>query len=479
MEYAELADLDPAATLAAVEERLSARRVGEVADMLLVLRWCDLHSGDPQAQPGAVPPGRGGDRLLLIGGEGTPEVSELCFAELAVARGAGMIATENYAAAVLDLRHRLPLPWAAVQRLEVEGWVARKIAKDSRKLGRDAVGIVDAAVAAAALESPGRQLGIAEAKIIEADPEAHRARLEEDARKTGVWLSKVRPGDTVDEISGEPATRRVSAKLPAGSAVRCDENVDDLAVAIYEHTPPDAEGNRPTHAECRLAAFEMLTTDPHKAAAFLDELDDEQPTDQPAPAKPPKRKRRPAEIVVHLTDRALCHHIVGNGGVARVAGMGPMLLDQLGELLEGRELLVQPVINLATITSVNAYEHPTAVKKRTVLRTLGDVFPHSTSRGVARLDHDHAEPWDPDGPAGQTGDLNDAPLTRTHHRAKTHLNYEVRQLGLGAYRWITPHGLGRVVTPVGTKKVGLIRGDSGHAIGEIYPGPRVDYHPRR
>ena len=155
-----------------------------------------------------------------------------------------------------------------------------------------------------------------------------------------------------------------------------------------------------------------------------------------------------------------------------------MLLEQLGELLEGRELLLQPVIDLATITSVNAYEHPTVVKKRTVLRTLGDVFPHSTSRGVARLDHDHAVPWDPDGPPGQTGDLNDAPLTRTHHRAKTHLKYEVRQLGLGAYRWVTPHGLARVVTPVGTKKVDLIRGDSGHVIGEIYPGPRIEYHRR-
>ena len=206
MEYDELADLDPAATLAAVEARAVARRTGEVTDMLLALRWCELHSGDPQALPGAVPPSRGGDRLRKLGGDGTPEVAELCLAELAIARGAGVLSTENYVAAVLDLKHRMPLLWAAVQRLELEGWAARKIAKDARKLARDRVGLVDRAVAPASHESPGRLLAIAEAKIIEADPELHRTKLEDDARRTGVWLSKVRPGEAIDEVSGEPAT---------------------------------------------------------------------------------------------------------------------------------------------------------------------------------------------------------------------------------------------------------------------------------
>ena len=124
-----------------------------------------------------------------------------------------------------------------------------------------------------------------------------------------MWLSKVRPGEIIDEVSGEPATRRITAKVSNGSAIRCEENVEDLAEAIYDNTPPDAEGNRPTHAECRLAAFEMLTTDPHRAA-----------------------------------------------------GLGPMLLDQLGDLCANRDLVVQPVIDLNITTSVNGYEHPTAVK---------------------------------------------------------------------------------------------------------------------
>jgi len=475
----DLTDLDAAATLTAVEERVLVRRSGDLADMLLTLHWCGLHSADPRAEPGAAPARRGGDRLITIGGEGTPQVSELCFAELGVARAAGMVATENDAAAVLDLKYRMPLLWQAVNDLRVEAWVAKKIARDSRRLSKDAVQLVDAAVAAAVAESPGRLLAISEGKIVEADPEAHRARVEEDARKTGVWLSKVRPGDVIDEASREPATRRISAKLEAGSALRCAENLDDLAEAIHDHTPPDAEGNRPTIAECRLTAFEMLTTDPHRAAAFLDELDSGPAEEVPTPPKPARRSRRPATITVHLTDRSLCAHTVGDGGVARVEGMGPVLLDQLSDLVDGRPLQVQPVIDLNTIRSVNGYEHPTAMKRRTVLRTLGDVFPHSTSRGTARLDHDHPRPYDPDGPPEQTSDLNDGPLTRRHHRAKTHLGYRVDQLGLAAYRWITPHGLARVVTPRGTCKIEPLRLADGRVIGEIYPdGPRIDYHPR-
>lgn len=489
MDLGDLLGLDAAATLATVEERVLVRRSGDLADMLLVLRWCDLHSTDPQALPGAVPVRLGGDRLVRIGGEGTPEVSELCFGELAVARSAGMVATQNDAAAVLDLRYRMPLLWQALNDLRVEAWVAKKIARDARRLSAERVGVVDAAVAAAVEESSGRLLAIAEAKIIEADPDAHRVRLEEDARKTGVWLSKARPGDAIDELSGEPATRRITAKLDAGAATRCAENLDDLAEAIYDHTPVDADGDRPTMAQCRLTAFELLTTDPHKAAAFLDELDDgpieETPVDAPDPApaaSPPKptrsgRPRRPAMITVHLTDRSLCSHTTGDGAVARVEGMGPILLNQLADLVEGRELVVQPVIDLSTIKSVNGYEHPTAMKRRTVLRTRGDVFPHSTSRGVARLDHDHPTPYDPNGPPGQTSDMNDGPLTRRHHRAKTHLGYQVDQLGLGAYRWLTPHGLARVVTPRGTRKVDLIRTDDDKVVGEIYRGPRIDYSP--
>jgi hypothetical protein len=471
-----LIDLDASATLAVAEAEVVARRRQGVDRLQLLLHWADLHSEDPQARPAAVPLSKGGDRLVQLGGEGTPTASELCWAELAIALEVGVISLRNQAGQALDLRHRLPLAWALVKDLRIEPWVAQKVAVLTRELTRDQAGIVDAAVAAAVEESPGRLLGVAEAKTIEADLDGYRTRLAEDDRRTGVWLSRPRPGDLVDD-QGEPGTRRLSSKLSAADAINGNAMVDDVADALALHGDYE-EDTAPTRDQLRARAFALLVTDPHGAASLLDGPETGSDTSssvaEPAAART-KKKRRPAIINVHLTDLVLCG---AADGIARVDGVGPMLLEQVADLLKHREVTVQPVIDLNTGHSVNGYEHPTAVKQRTRLRTVYDVFPHSSSRATGRLDHDHPTPYVPGGPAGQTGDHNDAPLTRFHHRAKTHGGYQVCQLGLGAYRWITPHGLARLVTPRGTRKIEILRARDGTVAGEIYPGYALDYRLR-
>ncbi len=63
--------------------------------------------------------------------------------------------------------------------LEVEGWLARKVATLTRHLCLAAVGVVDAAVAdAIGSESPARVLELTRAKAIEADPATHAAAAE-------------------------------------------------------------------------------------------------------------------------------------------------------------------------------------------------------------------------------------------------------------------------------------------------------------
>jgi hypothetical protein len=128
------------------------------------------------------------------------------------------------------------------------------------------------------------------------------------------------------------------------------------------------------------------------------------------------------------------------------------LRDQIIALLGQANVTVKPVIDLNTGHSVNGYEHPEAVKQRTLLRTLGPVFPHANGIGV-RVDHDHADPYDPGGPPVQTGDHNDAPLDRHAHRAKSHLNYRVEQLGPATYLWTTPTDLHRLVNHTGTHRL--------------------------
>ncbi|WGY04160.1 hypothetical protein QI633_10410 [Nocardioides sp. QY071] len=436
------------------------RRQLEVDALLRLLAWCDLHSLDPQSQPGAVPVRLGGDRLVRLGGEGTPQTSELCMAEFAVASNAGWIATSHRAAAALDLRHRLPRLWERVQRLDVEVWVARRIADLSRNLTRTAVEIVDISVAAACDLTPGKLVELAEARIIEADPQAHRERIAAEEARIGVFARRRRAGDAVAEIDGQAGVQPITLRLPNAGALEFTTSVEELAQALADHHVPDDEDDVATMDQFRARAVELLA-DPHAAVRFLEGL--REPETPPAPTT--TRAPRKATVYVHI-DAAVLTGLAT--GVARVEDLGPMLLEQVAALVRHRSIDLHPVIDLNSGTAVDAYEHPTACKERTQLRTGGDVFPHSASR-TRRLDHDHVTPYDKNGPPGQTGDLNDAPLTRRHHRAKTHLPYRTRQLGLGAYRWQTPHGLLRVVTRYGTTVVEPLRTTAGTLVGEVYP----------
>ena len=104
--------------------------------------------------------------------------------ELGVARGVHLLAARAAAADVLDLRHRLPLTWAVFLAGRADAWLVRRVAAMTRELSLAAVAVVDTAVAATiAGEAPSRVLRIAEAKIIEADPAAHDAKVEAEKRR--------------------------------------------------------------------------------------------------------------------------------------------------------------------------------------------------------------------------------------------------------------------------------------------------------
>ena len=55
------------------------------------------------------------ERACAYGGEGTPEVSEYCAAELGALQGTGACAARLLIADALDLRYRLPRLWDRVQ----------------------------------------------------------------------------------------------------------------------------------------------------------------------------------------------------------------------------------------------------------------------------------------------------------------------------------------------------------------------------
>ncbi|VXB93026.1 hypothetical protein [Nocardioides sp. AX2bis] len=437
-------DLDATGVLHRTETALQTRRAAEVEDLLLALHWADLHAADPRRGPDSARVWGGEDRLVDLGGDGTPRVQELCLPELATARRVHTLSARAVVADALDLRHRLPATWAVVQAGHCEVWVARRVAAMSRRLDQTQVGIVDAAVAdSIAGDSPSRVLELAEAKVIEADLAAHAARLEAEARRRLVAVSRT------DKFG----SRNLFARMEPGDVVWVDAMVDRIADILA--TRPDlvadavAGSDRTLDKQAlRALALGWLA----HPAAVLDLLDN--PTAPGGPVEDqeqrPEPRRRTAQAVVYVhLHQAACE---GTDAVARVEDLGPTLLAQVVALLRHAHVSLRPVIDLHAEGSTSSYEFPESIRERARLRSLVEAFPHAT-RSSRRTDMDHPVPYDPDGPPGQTRDTNAAPLTRTHHRAKTHAGWTVRQHGLDRHYWRTPHGLYRETGPAGTRVI--------------------------
>ena len=108
----------------------------------LACAWADAHyldSGSEEYQPLI-------QRACAWGGEGTPEVSEYCAAELGALQGTGMAAARALIADALDLRYRLPRLWGRVLTGGVRAWQARRIAEQTRVLSWEACADVDHAL---------------------------------------------------------------------------------------------------------------------------------------------------------------------------------------------------------------------------------------------------------------------------------------------------------------------------------------------
>lgn len=445
---ADLDDRRGADLLMAAEEALIRRRAAEVDDLLIVAAWADVHSDDPRRDRDTGHRAWVADRLVRLGGEGTPGVREFCVAELAMARQVHAFGCESALADVLDLRHRLPLVWRAVQELRCEVWLARKVARLSRRLPVDRVGLVDAAVARAIVgESPGRVLRICEAAVIEADPATHAARVESERRRRYVVLSR----------TDETGLRHVIARVSAGDAVWIDAMVDRVADLIADRHPGAGRDELRSIALGRLArpaeVLELLLASQCSgpdvpetsratamSAAVLEALR----------AIDPARLRPEVRLFVHLSDVALAGLAAP---VARVEGVGPLLADH--EIFAGCSVTVTPVVDLNDRVSVNCYEHPTWLRERRLVITPADCFPYAAGvPGLAGpVDLDHPTPYDPGGPPGQTGLHNSGPLGRRHHRWKTHAGYRSRQSGTTRWVWCTPYGRYYLVDQTGTHRL--------------------------
>ncbi len=248
-------ELDAAGLLAASTGAVRARRLAEVEDLRVLLQWAYVHGTDPTRGPEGSHARRVGDVLVEVGGEGTPRVQDFCLGEIALARRTGVLATRNAIADVLDLVHRLPRCWQACLSGEVETWVARRVAKDSRHLPLDRVGVVDAAIAPMLPgESAARVLDVLEAKIIEADPDLHHERTAEQRAKRYVAVSR----------TDQAGLRTVIARISAGDAVWVEATVTRVAEILRTRQPDLTTG------QVRAQAFGWLARPADLLALLLE-----------------------------------------------------------------------------------------------------------------------------------------------------------------------------------------------------------------
>lgn len=424
----------------------------------LVAAWADLHAGEspagPQMRRGDVLPGS--ERSVQVGGDGTPRVREFAATELGVLLGTTTNAARGLLRDVLDLRHRHPRLWETVRTGRARFWQARQVVRHTRdhRLDRDQARWADARTAPhLGLVPWGRMLGVVEAATIEADPEgAEQRRLTEQLARF------VRTGQCDDY-----GIKTLYARVEAGDAIFFLAMCDRIAQLLADRGDEDSTDVR------RAKAVGILAT-PARALALLQqgqEPDGREDAAQPdglavTPSPvvvidgsvPPERFAPPAVLYVHLTLEQLLQHDGHSRGAARVEDVGPVTVAAAVDLLRHARVRLQPVIDCNDHWAVDGYRIPPRMREHVALTEPVEVFPHGTLAS-RRAEMDHVVPYDPDGPPGQTSTTNLAPLSRHHHRVKTHgQGWVHRQVAPGIAYWRTPQGYWAKVDRSGTHLLG-------------------------
>ena len=151
----------------------------------------------------------------------------------------------------------------------------------------------------------------------------------------------------------------------------------------------------------------------------------------------------PVSVVhVHLAEETLHRR----HGAVRTEELGPWSARMLAEWLANPEhpaeiasrISVRPVLDTRDVVPVDRYEIPARMAELVALRQPYEVFPYGTA-AARGSDKDHVDPYRK-GRSGQTRSDNLGPLSRRHHRIKTHGGWRLHRDDDGAYWWRTRHG---------------------------------------
>ena len=396
--------------------------------LLLAVDWADLHPTESLLPAPVARTGWFGDRPVGVAGEGTPQVTEFCVAELAAALGMPTELGGSLLAEALELRHRLPRLWAKVQAGVVPAWRARRVARQTIGLTQAAAAFVDEQVASFAHRiGPAAVDRLVEEALARFDPDDLDARRRQAARHRHV---------TVDlrEVSGA-GTVQLYGELDLADGLDLDHVLTQRAGQLTALGSVDTLDGR------RATALGELARGIHPIALATE-----------SPAAGAGAPTRELVLHVHLSATALTDTTNG-AELARVENPRSFVTAEQVRAwcgAAGTSLTVRPVLDLAGQIQVDAYEAPDRLADQVRLRDGTCVFPWCR-RSARRCDLDHLRPYAGGGPPGQTSTANLAALCRRHHRLKTFGGWTYSRTGPASYLWTSPHGHRYRRDPTGTQ----------------------------
>ncbi len=419
------------------------------------------------------------DELLVStvpgGGEGTPEIHEFVHLELCGLLGVSARHARSRIFEVLNLVYRHPTLWAAVQGLGLEMRRAGMAAAKCCQLSRGDADLV------------GRQwfhqqeglswkaaFDLLDRLVIEADPALAAKKQQQAAAAREVVLRDHSEG-AID----------VTARMDALDALYLDAAVDQLA-DILRSDEANAES---TKQVLRAKALGILATpalalglqqqalnpdttrqaeqhplladpsqgpepeDPYGAGSAVGPLvDPETGRVNRDPHQcighacgritvPPAKLQPKSKVFLHVNDEDLNRL----GGAAFIEKVGWISSLTLEDLLGGKNVTIQPVIDLNTIASEQQYRPSARMREAIQLLFPTEAFPysHTPSRG---LELDHTVAYRTSCRYPQTGVGLLEPLSHKVHHAKTVAAWRAKQRVPGEIVWTSPLGFQYIVT---------------------------------
>ncbi|QBX54913.1 HNH endonuclease [Nocardioides seonyuensis] len=448
-----------AALLAAVKAERVVEQAAAARQLTLAAEWAGLHPPESihHAAGFTVP---GCEHEEPLAGPGTPLVAEFCCAELGAVLGVSTTAAKRLIGNALELRHRLPRLWKAVQSGQVPAWRARLVAEAtahaSPALPIEAAGWVDAQVAAVAGKVGAAQLdrlvteAITRFQLDTTDPDDERS----PGENRHVTIEK--------DIVSRCGTISVNASLDLIDALDLDHTLTHHAATLKALGSTESLDARRATALGHLARTQTsldlagLLGHDSSAAERGSVVEDGQPTSvvEPSSVAEEARQRRletPAArqlvLHIHLTAAAVGGGIVFDHLGRMEEGMRLLLLDQVRSWCADShtKVVLKPVIDLNQPLRADGYAIPDRIRERVVLRDRTCVFPHCT-RPARRCQVDHIIPYDHDAVSegrpqpGPTETANLATLCTFHHRLKTHTGWRYTMVEPGVFEWTSPHG---------------------------------------